>query len=102
MPRDCYHYHMTVHTGTKRGAGTTSRVFFVVGGEDGQTEIRKLQDTTDKVLSKGSVNNYILSVPRSLGPLLYIRAWHDNSGTGENASWYLSRIVIKDIQTNEL
>ncbi len=26
---------------------------------------------------------------------------HDNSGKGDNASWYLKHIIVKDLQTNE-
>ncbi len=47
-PTDVYHYRMTVYTGTKRSAGTESNVFFMVSGEDSETEVRKLQDVTKK------------------------------------------------------
>jgi polycystin 1L2 len=30
-----------------------------------------------------------------------IKIWHDNRGSGNDASWYLSKIVMEDIQTNE-
>ena len=30
-----------------------------------------------------------------------IRVWHDNSGVGDSASWYLKHVVIRDLQTNE-
>ena len=53
-------------------------------------------------LSRGSVNNYLLATTRWLGPLIYLRVWHDNSGKGNNASWHLDRIVIKDLRTNKL
>jgi hypothetical protein len=36
---------------------------------------------------------------RSLGPLNYIRIWHDNSGSGASASWFLKYIIIRDLQT---
>ncbi|KAK7019746.1 hypothetical protein SK128_004765 [Halocaridina rubra] len=38
---------------------------------------------------------------RSLGQLEYLRIWHDNSGKGPNASWYLCYIVFRDVQTGE-
>jgi len=38
---------------------------------------------------------------RSLGPLYYIRIWHDNSGKGNNAGWYLNYIIVRDIHTQE-
>ena len=42
-----------------------------------------------------------MAVPSTLGPLSYIRVWHDNSGKGKFRSWFLSYIVVRDIQTNE-
>ena len=38
---------------------------------------------------------------RSLGPLNYMRVWHDNSGSGNTASWFLKYIVVRDLQTME-
>ena len=32
----------------------------------------------------------------------YLRIWHDNSGGGNYASWYLSSMVVRDVQTNEV
>lgn len=31
----------------------------------------------------------------------YIRIWHDNSGEGSKASWYLKFILIRDLQTDK-
>ena len=30
-----------------------------------------------------------------------MRIWHDNSGAGQYASWYLRHIVVQDLQTKE-
>lgn len=38
---------------------------------------------------------------RPLGPLQYLRIWHDNSGKGKKASWFFSYMVVRDIQTGE-
>jgi len=38
---------------------------------------------------------------RSLGRLNYMRVWHDNSGVGNRASWFLKYIVVRDLQTME-
>ena len=38
---------------------------------------------------------------RSLGRLNYMRVWHDNSGSGASASWFLKYIVVRDLQTME-
>jgi PLAT/LH2 domain len=36
-----------------------------------------------------------------LGPLQFLRIWHDNSGIREMQPWYLSYVIIHDIQTGE-
>ena len=38
---------------------------------------------------------------RSLGALHYIRIWHNNLAYHDFASWFLSKLIIKDIQTGE-
>jgi polycystin 1L2 len=30
-----------------------------------------------------------------------MKIWHDNSGKGENASWFLKNIIVYDLQTKE-
>ncbi|XP_021346749.1 polycystic kidney disease protein 1-like 2 isoform X2 [Mizuhopecten yessoensis] len=100
LSTDRYNYQMTVYTGLRQNSGTTSKVFFVLGGEDGDTEVRAVDDSQSRPLSRGSVNNYLLSVPFSLGNLVFLRVWHDNSGKGNNADWFLNMVLIKDLQNN--
>ena len=38
---------------------------------------------------------------RPLGDLTYLRIWHDNSGLGDYASWYLKFVIIQDLQTKQ-
>ena len=38
-------------------------------------------------------------INRSLGLLNYIHIWHDNSGRGASASWFLKYIIVRDLQT---
>lgn len=45
--------------------------------------------------------NYFISHKRPLGPLIYIRLWHDNSGPDDQASWYCNYFGVIDLQTNE-
>lgn len=54
-----------------------------------------------QMFDTGSVSNFIMSCTTPLGPLTYARVWHDNSGKGAMGSWFLSHIVIQDIQTGE-
>ncbi len=51
--------------------------------------------------TRGSTMIYQLSTVHSLGQLHYIRIWHDSSGKGKWADWFLSEIGIQDLQTNE-
>jgi polycystin 1L2 len=52
-------------------------------------------------LPAGSIYNYLLSVEHCLGPLTYLRVWHDNSGKGKSKSWFLDQVMVTDIQTGE-
>ncbi|XP_076075764.1 polycystin-1-like protein 2 [Mytilus galloprovincialis] len=100
--QDNYCYQITVCTGMRRGAGTRSHVNFILAGDLKDTGVRQLEDEKQiKTLSRGSINHYIMSVPEWLGPLTYIRMWHDNSGKGRNQGWYLNKIIITDLQTRE-
>ena len=54
-----------------------------------------------KEFQSGSVRNFVMSVESPLGPLLYLRVWHDNSGQKGKASWYLNMINAMDLQTGE-
>ena len=45
--------------------------------------------------------NYILSTETCLGPLTYLRIWHDNNGKGKQRSWFLDQVQLTDLQTGE-
>ncbi|CAF0847479.1 unnamed protein product [Adineta steineri] len=40
-----------------------------------------------------------MTIPNSLGPLNYIRIWHDNSSQRDKASYFLKYIIVRDLQT---
>ncbi|XP_077862053.1 polycystin-1-like protein 2 [Saccoglossus kowalevskii] len=100
-PDDKYVYEVTVCTGLRLGASTRSNIAFSLHGEESGTGERCLMDTRKKKFLSGSVNRYKLTVPECLGDLLYLRIWHDSSGRGSYASWYLERVYVTDIQTNK-
>ena len=52
-----------------------------------------------QVFSRGSVCNFIMTTDRSLGELLFLRIWHDNSGDGVKAGWFLDKVVVEDLTT---
>ncbi|VDQ00021.1 unnamed protein product [Trichobilharzia regenti] len=96
-----YLYEIIVSTGFRKSAGTDSKVCFILSGQYGETGLRVLQDPYRKVLARGNVDRFLLACPRSLGPLIYIRLWHDNSGVGDKASWYCNYVGVVDLQTRE-
>uniref|UniRef100_A0A8W8K4X6 PLAT domain-containing protein n=1 Tax=Magallana gigas TaxID=29159 RepID=A0A8W8K4X6_MAGGI len=95
---DTYYYLITVYTGMRRGAGTRSRVGFIVAGEDDDTGVRELYDGVRTEFSTASVNHFLMATSQPLGPLTYLYIFHDNSGEGEWSSWYLNRVDIEDLQ----
>ena len=53
-----------------------------------------------KVISQRNSHRFSsLDLFRSLGPLTYLRLWHDNSGGGNSASWFVKYVIIRDLQT---
>ncbi|CAF1533194.1 unnamed protein product, partial [Adineta steineri] len=96
---DHYYYQILVFTGQRTNAGTDSKVYFVLSGDNDQTQIRLFSDPHRKIFQRGGINSFIIAVPKSLGLLDYIRIWHDNSGESSSASWYLKYIIVRDLQT---
>ncbi|CAG2234855.1 PKD1L2 [Mytilus edulis] len=106
-PYDEYLYILTVYTGLHRHAGTKSNVNFLIIEGDPKTrktvssEIRILDDGTNQDFDVGSIRKFVMSVPRKIKDPSVLRIWHDNSGQGNAASWYLNKIILDDIQTDE-
>ncbi|KAK3090847.1 hypothetical protein FSP39_015186 [Pinctada imbricata] len=101
LPSDNYHYQITVNTGSKKKAGTKSKVSFILSGEHCDTGVRRMYDGHKQEFGKGSILNFILSVENALGPLTFMRIWHDNSGKGKLKSWFLEQVMVADLQTGE-
>ncbi|XP_070569906.1 polycystin-1-like protein 2 [Ptychodera flava] len=99
--RHRYFYQITVYTGMKAGSGTRSKVSMILKGSQGETQIRRLKDKKRRVFKRGSICTFMMAVPVSLGDLKSVHVWHDNSGKGQRASWYLSKMIIHDVQTKE-
>ncbi len=98
-----YFYEVVIHTGTRRDAETDSKVSMNLVGTLDETCNRRLVSSKSymKVFQRASVNTFLLSVESPLGQLSYIRIWHDNSGKGNKASWFLKFIIVHDLQTRE-
>ncbi|XP_016052978.1 PREDICTED: polycystic kidney disease protein 1-like 2 [Miniopterus natalensis] len=90
-----YHYLVTVYTGHRRGAATSSKVTLTLYGLDGESEPHHLSDPDIPVFERGGVNVFLLSTLFPLGELRSLRLWHDNSG--DQPSWYVSRVLVHDL-----
>uniref|UniRef100_A0A6I9LA11 Lipoxygenase homology domains 1 n=2 Tax=Peromyscus maniculatus bairdii TaxID=230844 RepID=A0A6I9LA11_PERMB len=96
------HYEVEVWTGDVGGAGTTSRVYVQIYGEEGKTEVLFLSSRS-KVFDRASKDIFqtdtftIYAI--DLGPLTKIRIRHDN--TGNRPGWFLDRVDITDMN-NEI
>ena len=97
-PTDSYFFVMKVYTGFRLGSGTDSQIAFRLSGDRHDSGVRVLSDGIRKRFGKGSVMQFMMSSDVSLGVLTHLRIWHDNQGKGEMASWYLSKIVVTDLQ----
>ena len=58
-----------------------SNVFVIVYGDVCDTGIRQLAVTGRTPFQSASVDIFLLSTKRRLGDVMYLRIWHDNSGT---------------------
>ncbi|XP_008063168.1 polycystic kidney disease protein 1-like 2 [Carlito syrichta] len=90
-----YHYLVTVYTGHRRGAATSSKVTVTLYGLDGDSEPHLLSDPNSPIFARGGVDAFLLSTLFPLGELLSLRLWHDNSG--DRPSWYVSRVLVHDL-----
>lgn len=99
--QDIYQYVMTVITGNKASASTRSKIYFIVVGEEGDSDVRCLDDGYRKEQSSGSIHHYLVSTPQHLGCPTFLRIWHDGSGVGNKASWHLQEVVLHDVQKSE-
>uniref|UniRef100_A0A8C3UZT0 PK1L2 protein n=1 Tax=Catharus ustulatus TaxID=91951 RepID=A0A8C3UZT0_CATUS len=90
-----YRYLVTVFTGHRRGAATTSKVTLTLYGRDGESEPHHLNDPDTPVFERGGVDVFLLCTFFPLGELQSIRLWHDNSG--DSPSWYVNRVLVHDL-----
>lgn len=94
-------YEVSVYTGMWRGSGTSANVAMIVYGEETRSETLQLFDrySDKRLFARASINNFVVSLPDNLHSPIMIKLWHDNSG--DNPSWYVNQVVIKDLQTDE-
>uniref|UniRef100_A0ABM5EUS9 Polycystin-1-like protein 2 n=1 Tax=Pogona vitticeps TaxID=103695 RepID=A0ABM5EUS9_9SAUR len=98
-PFALYRYLVTVYTGHRRGAATTSKVTLTLYGQEGESEPHHLVDPDTPVFERGGADVFMLCTLFPLGELQSIRLWHDNSG--ESPSWYVNRVLVHDVATDQ-
>ena len=61
---DKYYYQILVFTGRRNNAGTKSKVHFILGGNDEETNVRTFADPQRQILQAGGVDAFIMAVPK--------------------------------------
>ncbi|KAL6458734.1 hypothetical protein MHYP_G00322060 [Metynnis hypsauchen] len=100
---DEYHkkkvYEVVTVTGDVTGAGTDANVFITLFGEYGITPKLHLASKNRTAFEKGKTDVFRIKT-HNVGHLKKIRIEHDN--TGLNASWFLDRVVVTDMNRPHL
>ncbi|XP_027146940.1 polycystic kidney disease protein 1-like 2 [Larimichthys crocea] len=98
-PIDDYCYLLSISTGYRRGASTSSQVTITLLGSEGNSEPHHLTDPKKCVFERGAVDMFLLTAPYSMGDLQGIRLWHNNSGS--HPDWYVGNVMVQDLQTEQ-
>ena len=67
--------------------------------EESKTVFLRSKGQKSNCFSRGSIDGFEFVTSKSFGPLREITVTHDNSG--DNPSWFLENVIIKDKQTDE-
>nr|XP_023838831.1 lipoxygenase homology domain-containing protein 1-like [Salvelinus alpinus] len=87
-------------TGDVRGAGTDANVFVTLFGDFGITPKVHLASKSRTAFEKNKTDVFRIKT-HNVGPLKKLRIEHDNTG-GLNASWFLDRVVVTDMNRPHL
>ena len=101
MKEGAYYYDIVVSTGVWKHSATTANITISIKGknyEQSQIPLREKGEWSE-LFGRGSINGFVLVLKESIGPLREITLAHDNSG--DNPSWFVETVVIKDRQTEE-
>lgn len=99
-----YFYEVLIFTGSRKNAGTDSKVFLNLYGLNGDSQLKKLEckNPVYKTFRRGGVDCFILKTDNDLGALQLCRIYLDNLGKkNASSSWYLKYIIVNDLQKNE-
>ena len=78
-------------------SGTTANIGIKLYGEEGKSKATHLHKPGG--FQRNSCDTLLMATEMSLGSIFKIHIWHDNSG--RSPSWYLSRVIVRDLQTNQ-
>uniref|UniRef100_A0A8W8HNY2 Polycystic kidney disease protein 1-like 2 n=1 Tax=Magallana gigas TaxID=29159 RepID=A0A8W8HNY2_MAGGI len=100
-PDHKYAYLVCVITGWWKNAGTTSSVSLSFAGTEGHSGRHCLSESVPgrQCFLSGYEDWFLVTTSHSLGDLRSLSVWHDSSG--KSPHWYLSRILIEDLQTQQ-
>ena len=70
-PADKYMYEILVETGPLSSHSTSSRVEFILTGEDKESTIRCFNDPERDLFKKGATDAFLMTTPQPLGDLKY-------------------------------
>ncbi|XP_006835208.1 PREDICTED: lipoxygenase homology domain-containing protein 1 [Chrysochloris asiatica] len=91
------HYEVEIWTGDVGGAGTTSRVFIQIYGEEGKTEVLFLSSRS-KVFDRASKDIFQLEAA-DVGEIYKVRLGHTGEGFGP--SWYVDMVWLRHLVVQE-
>ncbi|KAL9954039.1 hypothetical protein ACROYT_G041527 [Oculina patagonica] len=96
-----YFYDMVISTGVWKHSGTTANVTISIKGEISEHNLIPIRSKGESgdIFARGSINGFVLITNEPLGSFKEITLGHDNSG--DNPSWFVEAVVIKDRQTEE-
>lgn len=94
-----YYYAVTIVTGSRQNANTTSHVAIKIHGDHYTPQIIPLFERGSQLFQRGSVNTFIIKTIKYVGRINKITLCHDCCGP--YPSWYCNAVIIHDFQRNE-
>lgn len=89
-------------TSNLKGAGTNSNVFIIMfgqNGDSGELELKKSETNFDK-FEQNRTDIFNFKGMLSLGELVKLRIWHDNTGSFiGNSNWHCESVRVEDLAT---
>ncbi|MCL4129991.1 UNVERIFIED_CONTAM: hypothetical protein GTU68_050411 [Idotea baltica] len=100
-PDDKYLYEITFHTGPDSEASTDSNIMFILSGNFDETEVCPLPPANNRLYRRFGTDSFVLATSKPLGPLKFLRVFHDNMGEPPLDSWQLEMVVVRDLQLSQ-